>query len=281
MLGHGLFRQLRTYAVPALSVMLLSACQNPISDDTALVESDVTNEGHPPPVASVQLANGNVVEFYDLIVGALVVESGAAYSEPRVRKSHGGRADGLEAVWRTIAPDRPVPGALTELQRRLTDPTKRRTEGPPRMRAKLGDSGGVQIEADNEARIPADPDLLAAPNGCDNGCCDYEWLATFAQCQQNGDFNWFLYNYGSSYANATDVIAYNGVACSAEGTSTYSVNIGGYGGVWSVLHAHFKAFDWLAGWEWFGGWDEKNMNTSVNSPSALHLHTYCGYIVYE
>jgi hypothetical protein len=43
----------------------------------------------------------------------------------------------------------------------------------------------------------------AAPVGCNNGCCDYQWLATLTDCKKYWDFNWFNYNYDLSKVNTS------------------------------------------------------------------------------
>lgn len=241
--------------------------------DPATVEPAAVERiaGTPAPVASVTLTAGHVVEFYDFGTTALIVETAPAYTPPAYNHTGPTSPDQLASIWTRVAPGRPVPAALSALQHRLTS-LPATPAAPPVTVAVVPEShqGGAKL-----------PGLIgAAPVGCNNGCCDFNWLSTLGQCQGGYDFSWFLYNYGWTYANSTNDIIYDGLVCSAQGTSVYSVSVGGSGGTWSVPQATYRWFSWTAGWSIFG-FNAQNMSSSVNSSTNSHLHTYCGGVIYN
>lgn len=233
----------------------------------------------PKPVASLALSNGNTVAFYDFGTAALVMESGKAYTTPALKHSKTPlRPEQLSAIWRSLAPTRSVPSSLQRLQERLTEssPDSNSTPSQHVLAETIGSSmsGGDQLGPGGTQ--------VDSPVGCDNGCCDYHWLSEFSQCQGGGDYSWFLYNYGWSYANSTDDIFYDGLVCSAVGTSTWTVSTsGGDGGVWSITQAHYRYYEWVAGTDFWGDWVPQNINTTVNDSAHTHLHTYCGSFGYD
>jgi hypothetical protein len=227
------------------------------------------------PIASLEFENGNVLEFYDFVHGVMVVERGRAYTRPVFRggSEHAGQ---LEQIWRRLSPDTPVPSALIELQGRMTE------ESDPSANTNDSDAPGVEAVAEPDIGGWS-PVQTKAPQGCNNGCCDYQWLATFAECQGGWDYSWFLYNYGATWANVDDIILYGGLVCAATGTSTFRVNIEGSGGVWSVAQGTWNSYFWIAAFKPVicAGYCGKNLRSSVNTQSSQHLHTYCGTIAYD
>jgi hypothetical protein len=218
-------------------------------------------------VASLKLATGQVIEFHDFGGSALIVESAAAYTPPVLNSAGPTSADELASIWTRLAPGTPVPQALQDLQHRLTNlPASSATPAVlPSPELDGGKIGGPSIG------------LPAAPQGCNNGCCDASWLSTLAECQGGGwSFSWFLFNYGWSTSTGGSNAQFQGLACSAQGTSTFSVNIGGSGGVWSVPQATYRWFHWVAGTDIFGNPNRQSLSSAVNSSSNQHLHTYCG-----
>lgn len=217
-------------------------------------------------VASLKLEGSHVIEFYDFGGSALIVETAAAYTTP-VLDSADPTPDQLVSIWRRLAPRTSVPPALQELQHRLTD----QPPGPPALQVVSPPVlGGDQIGRSG-------PAVPTAQVGCNNGCCDASWLSTLAECQGGGfSFSWFLFNQVWSGSNGGNNREYQGLVCSAVGTSTFSVNIGGSGGTWSIPEATLRWFHWVAGTDIFGNPLRRSLASSVNSPSAPHLHTYCG-----
>ena len=251
----------------------LSACGGePIPGDQAGGNSPSVDQrrvllaasNSPKPVASLRLENGNMLEFFDFGSGALASESGAAYTAPMFN-GQVKHTNQLVNIWKSLAPQTPVPVALDNLQARLMNL-------PENVARSAGTSkpatGGI------EGIVPM------SQNGCNNGCCDYAWLSTFSQCTVGGaDYSWFLYNYGYTWSNVGNVNDYNGMVCSAQGTSQYSVNLGGSGGVWSVPEATYRTYGWLAGWSvWCFGFCNEDLSSTVNTSTSQHLHTYCGQV---
>lgn len=229
-------------------------------------------------VASLTLANGNTLEFYDFDEGAVVSETGEAYVDP-MYEDQGEDASHLLDIWDRYANGAAPPAKLEALQDRLTDPDRKPSQGTGTQ----GETAVGQGVAPGAA-APSGPVQIESPVGCNNGCCDYDWLSTFSECDGSGwDFSWFDYNLGYGYRAANDIIWYHGMVCSANGTSSYNVNISGAGGSWSIAQAHYRTYHWLAPYDWFwcAGYCGRNMTSSVNSSTNQHLHTYCGKIIYD
>jgi hypothetical protein len=230
--------------------------------DVVAVEEALSS---PTPVASLKLTSGSTVDFYDFGSAALVVETGAAYSSPALNIKGSIPLDQLVSTWTHLAPKTPAPPALEQLQRRLMSlPVD---SNAPDMAPSLDDMPSLDTGGDKLGDIGSAK--TNAPVGCNNGCCDFNWLSTLAECQGNYSYRWFLYNYGWSYASSNNDALYQGLVCSAQGTSTYSVQISGSGGVWSIPQATYRWFHWSSG-------TRRNMTSSVNASSNQHLHTYCG-----
>lgn len=219
------------------------------------------------PVAALALENGNSVEFYGFPRGALIVESGGAYTPPS-SVARGKHADQLVNIWMDLAPTEPVPAELSMLQTRLMNL-------PPRSGDDVDETGRDAWDGIGDGTADGQENVQLM-SGCNNGCCDFNWLSTFWQCQSPWDYSWFLYNYNWSYANGDDQIYYDGFVCSAVGTSTYKVNVDGGGGTWSVPEATYRTYSWTAGWVPIFGWDEEDVRSNVNSSTNPRLHTYCG-----
>jgi hypothetical protein len=247
-----------------------------VDDHTGELGQSVVASGSPGsapvPVASLTLTAGHVVEFYDFGGAALIVEAGAAYTSPALNSAGPIPVDQLSGIWTRLAPETPVPPALAGLQQRLmslpADPAAPK-------RAPASDVAGARMGGSRTA-------LPAAPVGCNNGCCDEEWLYTLAQCYQaNWNFYWFMVNYGWTAVTSTFDAEVGGLVCSAQGTSTFSMNIGGSGGTWSVPEATYRWYHWTAGTDFWGGPIPKDMSSSANSETNQHLHTYCGHLRYD
>lgn len=266
-----------------LALLGISCTQN---DDGKLITSSAPasaaptpQSATPKPVASVALADGHAIEFYDFGPGVLVSESGKA-GTPAVFTKENNPADLLQSaatpgdrlalIWKKAAPSAPVPQALLDIQARWL-------KNPP-----APSSAGQALPISHEAsgmpfgQTPVQSQALAkteSPVGCNNGCCDYQWLSTFSECSANYDYRWFLYNYGWSYANSSSISVYDGMVCAANGYSQFNVHISdGHGGNWSVPPATYRTYWWVSGIFEFN----QSMTSSVNSSSNSHLHTYCG-----
>ncbi len=226
----------------------------------------------PTPVASLTLKNGNTVEFYDFGTAGLVMESGAAYTAPVVTGNQKISPEELVPTWTKIADGAPVPAALQQLQERLLSQSGTPHSEP--IKDVAPSRGAVSLSALPEVQAPQIS--ARSLDGCNNGCCDYDWLSTFSQCQNPEDYSWFLFNYGATWENSgNDVQAYVGMVCSASGTSTFHVAIGSAGGDWNVPEATWRSYSWTAYCPWWGCYDDP-ARTSVNTSTDMHLHTYCG-----
>lgn len=228
----------------------------------------------PKPVATLALASGSQLEFYDFDTGVLVSETGKAGAPVTYQPQAPTDAGDVTAIWRSLAPTTPVPVALTRLQQRFAT---RRAGSEMKGSGVPDETQGFVIMPET---APAASELVAAPDGCNNGCCDYEWLTTFPQC---GGGQWLHYNVGYSWANTgSNAVVYNGFVCSAQGTSVYKVVISGYGGTWSVAEGFYRTYTWSAGYTCnpFCHDNDKSVRSSVNTSTDQHLHTYCGYFVH-
>lgn len=267
------------FAGVALLAMACSNEEEGLSDSPRVpaVETAIPDAA-PKPVASADLPNGNTLEFFDFKSGALVVESGKAGvvahlgKEPEseaLAKASADPGEKLAAIWKSAAPDRAVPKALLDMQERWKHPpagvslSREIPSGPG--------AAGIRFEVPDAPSAPLGK--KATPVGCNNGCCDAEWLATFGQCQ-GGDWpiSWFLFNYGYTWANYSDADYVNGMVCAANGNSSWKMKVGSSGGTWTVTPAHYKA------WKWVSGWFDEDMKSSVNSSTSQALHTYCGVL---
>jgi|SoiMethySBSTD1v2_1073268.scaffolds.fasta_scaffold01903_11 hypothetical protein len=263
-------------SVLVTSATLLAACGADTGDagqapPVAGEQPNVTNDpfATPTPVAALEMPNGNRVEFYDFDTMALISQTGIAGTAPSLNLDHQPRHDELSAIWRSLAPNQPVPPALVELEQRLAkQPPSAQTAEPV-----------ITVDGAPEVPPEIDPngDLLAVQSGCNNRCCDYDWLSTLNYCKNRGDYNLFHFNYAWSSLRSTGVVGHYSLACAAE-TSQYTVSVSsGKGGSWPVFPGAYRTYDWSAGTTCnpFCHYDEKTVNVSVNNSSSPHLHSLC------
>lgn len=280
-------RRMRTSRITSIGLLsLVAACTNqrastlddsalPVIgvDDVAPSASAVADTTPPRPVASLDLANGNVLEFYELERGALVSEVGDASTTPLFDAKRMDARD-LVTVWQRLGGRTPVPPALTAMQQRLTTPnaSHARTE-----------TKNVSSESVARAESGSQP-RVAAAGSCGNGCCNSVWLTNNICNFGATDASWFLLDYGWSAIGYDDIWHYGGAACAAVGTSTFSVTVAGKsGGTWSVPQGTYRAMGWLAAYDVFFclGLCGEDMRSFVNSPVATHDHTYCGAVLFD
>lgn len=277
------YSHLGTGIVAGLAAVWVAACSTEDAREAAPLqpqsqsqeESSVT----PKPIADLVLSNGNTLEFYDFGSGVLVSELGKAgitptldsHKPPEALEKSPSAGDKLKALWQSVAPDQEMPASLRNIQTRwansgLMPPAMSKPRVSPVF-------SGIPFES----RMSS-PNLLpkaAAPVGCNNGCCDEAWLRTLSQCNLHLDYSWFLFNYGYSYANTNGVDWFRGLVCSANGTSSWKVNVSdGSGGTWSIPQAHYRTYYWIA------GLIDRDVRSSVNTSSNQALHTYCGSVSY-
>jgi hypothetical protein len=260
-----------------------SEVSGPLADSGSPAEQQITAAEKrpevppetPEPVAKTTLDNGNTLEIYDYGYGALVTETGQAYVTPMLKPSRGPGADVIE-VWQSVTGKAP-PAELLELRERLADVPEHLVppQGEEERAARTARAGGELLRGTR----------LMAPVGCDNGCCDYEWLSSLDWCQGDGtDYDWILFNYGASWFYPDEISYYAGLVCAATGNSQFDAHLSsGAGGSWSIAQGYYKTYEWIAGWSLWtcAGWCGKDLDSWVNSVSNQRLHTYCGSINYE
>lgn len=230
----------------------------------------------PKPLVSLQMPNGNTIEFHSLGEGALILETGKAGTAP-VMTSQGSPVaeaydaapyeEKLSAVWKILAPTRALPKSLADIETKVRNqPRMSMLPKNPVLPEVFGlpalEQGGLPLAKQ------------AALEGCNNGCCDYNWLLTLRPCQRFWEFNWVKFNYLWTTANSTSIDAYSGLVCAAVGASNWKINIDGSGGNWSIPEGNYKT------WTWYKGVWDQNMTSAVNSKASQRLHTYCGNVSY-
>jgi len=238
------------------------------------VAANPTSAESSKAVASLALGNGNTLEFYEFDTGVLISEFGRAGVTPAYRLESSVDTRQPRAIWRSLSPTTPVPQSLVDLEERVALRVANRGLKVP---SSTDVAGAIEIAP---VVVPGETPIFAAPDGCNNGCCDYAWLSTFPQC---GGGQWFHYNAGSSWANTgSNAVSYNGFVCAATGTSTYKVTISGSGGTWSIAQGFYRTYAWSAGSTCnpFCHTNDKSVQSSVNTSSDPHLHTYCGYFIH-
>ena len=258
-----------------LAVAVIPACDGTSIDEPNPTPATSTSADQTPiALASLKLSTGQVVELFDLDGQAVISESGEA-GQPVVLDTMGdvGRGDKLVDLWHRLAPDQAVPTAVTSMQERLMKDDGTDLARPPKIRVTPEISG---LEMDQPTDLPEG--TLAAPNGCNNGCCDYEWLKTFAACGGNGyDYQFFHYNYGWSSVKVYDAVVYRTFACAAIGNSQFKVSVeGGQGGSWTLTERQYRTFYAVAP----VCCNDPDISSKVNSSAAPALHTHCGAVYY-
>jgi hypothetical protein len=265
----------------AIFTLLLSACggQTDLQFDESGQSSDQLVSEKPSLIASMTMENGNTVEFHDLYPNVLIIELGEAYNSratDQIPREMASRENMVE-IWDILSKEsldpRPAPDSLVGAQNQSTDTTD--------SEALHETSDDTISEFSSDMGIA--PEGGRAPVGCNNGCCDYDWLSTFSQCSNanNYPFHWAFYSAGWSYANRTHNWRYEGMVCSAIGTSTWTVSKDGSPLTWYVPEAHYVTYFWVAGhsgWPFYS-WYYKDITSSVNSVPSPHMHTYCGGMV--
>lgn len=176
------------------------------------------------PIASVTLANGNTVEFYETSPGVVLVsEAGRVGVSPlpdnKVRPLD---------LFRALAPGQPVPEALVSAQARAsersTDPEPPAEELPPIQTSQV--AGGPLAYIDNQS-------------------CDDNW---FYNTYCPGSYDWkmcLLNHWNGAYAQLSSVDYVRHAVCADVGAVTLKVQMGdGAGGIWTVPEGSYRTFTW-------------------------------------
>jgi hypothetical protein len=203
--------------------LLVSLCAAPIGC------ADVDDDQPMAPIAALDLATGNRLEFYEPSPGLLMVsETGAAGGSPTERA---GRTP--VELYRELASDRVVPPALVAAQRRAE---AHRADAVSEPQPEL------QIEQSvSESNI--------APAGqlsfIDNQSCDDQWFNS-AFC--SGSYDWemcLLNHWNGAFAQLSSVDYVKHAVCADIGAITLKVKMGdGAGGIWDVPEGSWRSFAW-------------------------------------
>ena len=270
----------QSFLLISLPLFLLAQACGGAGDSTqsaeqAALSPSPTIAAHRAPITSLTLSGGNVIDFYDYERGVLITESGLAYSPPRL-DARGKHPQDLSAIWTSLNATVPVPQALSDLQARhsAAAPQSPIQSQVPRSNPVVGGGGLSGVHTDS-------------PVGCNNGCCDWTWLSTFHVCQPIGSYSWRNFNWGWGYVNQGSDIVDDAteLLCSATGTSRLTISVGDNGGSgagsWDVPEANYLVAQWVDDWYIIYGNDPEWVDSSVNTQSNPHLHTWCGVLDYN
>lgn len=229
-----------------------------------------------PVVASRIMPNGNVVKIYDYAHGAMVMETGTAYSPPSYKPLKG-EPRSLDKVWAAIAPGEAIPEALAGLQARIN--TERDISTWPGASEPSKAAITRQINSDGGGPI------LNSPVGCNNGCCDFEWMVSeFWMCDEDYDVDWMNFNDTWESRNVNDAWLYDGFVCSAAGTTRYEWSLGDESSGLVDVHEANYFYHWWIGdpspWPW-DSWYDEDLWAFTAEPFDPHLHTWCGGVERE
>jgi hypothetical protein len=255
----------------------IAACDTPAAAHDVTAPPPATDDVaasavHPAPDATLAVDAETSLELYDTPAGVLLMESGRAGSGTPILTSHSDlvRDHRFVALFQSLRPDLPVASVIADLEAKATA-----------MEAKGAEA--ARTSAVNAALVPPKvkgSPILQAANVCNNVCCDYTWLQNniCSSDSINKGYNWFLYDYGFSYSNG-NANRYYGAACSAIGNSLLQISItnSSYGGSWSIAPGYYRTYQWWGGTNILGRSTYESLQTSVNSQTSQHLHTYCGY----
>jgi hypothetical protein len=233
-------------------------------------------EEHPAAALSFNLDNGNTIELFDIKGNVLVSETGPAGQNPALRAAKAAAGGSLVSLFHILKPNAEMPQMLADLDARMAQAPALTDDAEP-------------VEEDSRAGAPivstattiddgVQREQSAVLQGCSNGCCDPDWTLNYL-CNTVADidnrvvsYSWYDFDWGWSQVKLNSrTYSYDGIACSAVGTSQYTVSIsGGGGGSWSVAEGYWREFDW-----WIRH-DTRSITAGVNSSGNQHLHMFCG-----
>ena len=260
----------------------LSACSSAPSTtaDPGAVGVPAVAPMHPDPIASINVSGGKVIEFYEFEgSGVMVMESGKAegaltlHQRPDVQQMI---ASGeFVQAFLALRPDLPVPPKLQALQARVV---RLDQHSPDDLQGTGGGraTGTVPPPPQTGSALPTPSSGTQSvgggtgvqPQDCGNNCCNYAWL-TGTMC--NYSTNWFLWDYGYSYADNESANFFYGDACAALGTSAWTVQVqDGSGGTWDIAQGYYRDYWWYT----FG--NNNWIHTWVNTGADQAEHSYCG-----
>lgn len=221
---NSLSRIARSTSLLALIALPLVGCATDEADPIAV---DPT-----APIATIELDNGNELQFLEPAPGLLLVsEVGVAGVPPQ-------QIEGKQPldIYREFAPDKQIPSALLAAQQRA--------EKSPNIQANLSIAESPSAKGGAEATV-----VDGGPrNYIDNAHCDDRWFnETFCV----GSFDWMgcrLNFVGNYYAQRSNVDYVNVSTCADLGDITLKINLGnGSGGVWTVPQGTYRSWAWKDG----------------------------------
>lgn len=247
-----------------------------------------------PMVASLELASGNVVEFYDYGRGVLITE----LRDPEGQFSYqpnGEGADQLTAIWSRLAPEVEVPASLSALQQRLNDRTRHVPDRTPTTVAARTAAERFEVEVSTATsaveprEVGASIQSLTAGHGanCHNGCCNQDWvLSNIDLCHEtSGEDTWFVFDEPRPQHRNDDVFEFHAAVCAVD-DSTWDVTIGDTTTPIDVPGTKVRQADWIADTidlDLIGTntWDDFPVSSIVRT-SEIDGHigtaTYCGSV---
>ena len=221
------------------------------------------------PIAALNFPSGQSIEFFDLGEGALISETGPA-GMPQMWKGNAKvEPDELLNVWNHFSPKAAPPEALRKLHARLMNAPRTSAPQKPPL-----------TETTQTASEPIASDLpegtLAAPVGCNNGCCDQVWLKTFIECGERGDFYWYYPAAVKSSGKANDAFHFRGMACAAIGPSNHRFHLEGKTDLTvTIPEGHYRTVGAIG-----GIFDDPNIGSYVNEKGSQHQHAHCGIVYF-
>jgi len=208
-------------------------------------------------IASVSLASGVTVEFYEPSPGELLVVQSARAGVTPLQLT----ADHPLELWHELAPDRPAPEALVQAQAHLDEAAR----DPVVARPALTATGSVAAAHD------AHPVYFI-----DNQSCDDHWFSdTFC----GGSYDWqmcLLNHWDGAYAKSGGVHHAYYSACADIGNITLQVKMGsGDGGIWDITEGTYRYYSWFAASPFF--WDSSSTRGDILNATNNRFHYFAGY----
>jgi hypothetical protein len=196
------------------------------------------------------------------------MEAGKAGAPQLVVNSN---TDDIIGTWDHFAKGASVPTALRELSDRLI------AAAPDGAMSAEVTTEPVSLE---KPVSTAPTSVEKTPVGCNNGCCDRDYLEGALGCgdPMGAGYNWYLPGINSCTYNPK-VTFYYGVVCAAVGTTTFKVNVGGKGGTWPVYEANWASYRWVASYNFFTGYHRETVFTTTTGADGSTSHAYCGRII--
>jgi hypothetical protein len=223
------------------------------SPTSAPVEREATTVNHQAEIdfnliARVYRSNGNAVEFYEPMPGALLVsETGPSGSEMLGAKA---LSEAPEDLFHTLAPGQPVPQALRAAFERAKVPASMPGWEKSTARAAPLTINRLTGSAQGTATTQPAPAPRIHPDG--TGACDQNWFVN-TQCNFDPPWDWtecLVPWWNGAYGTCNNM---NGAAnqfftslCADIGDVVLNVRLdNGQGGIWTVPQGWTRNFNWI------------------------------------